>query len=90
MVERTVRITNAIGLHLRPAGVLARAMMKFECEVTLLAGEKTVNAKSIMNLMAACIKCGDEVTIRCDGADEQAALVEAARLIESGLGETGA
>lgn len=40
-----------------------------------------------MNIIAACIKCGSEVEIECSGADEQQALDEAVKLIESGLGE---
>ena len=56
-------------------------------DVNLVANGKTVNAKSIMNLIAACIKCGTEVEVQCSGPDEEAALLEAVRLIENGLGE---
>lgn len=61
--------------------------MKFDSDVNLVANGKTVNAKSIMNLIAACIKCGTEVEVQCSGPDEEAALLEAVRLIENGLGE---
>ena len=50
------------------------------------AGKK-INAKSVMLIIAACIKCGAEVTIECDGADEKEALAKAVELIESGFGE---
>ena len=40
-----------------------------------------------MAIVAAGIKCGTEVEVRCEGADEQAALDAAIQLIESGLGE---
>ena len=76
-----------MGMHMRPAGMFANAMMKFDSDVNLVANGKTVNAKSIMNLIAACIKCGTEVEVQCSGPDEEAALVEAVRLIDSGLGE---
>ena len=76
-----------MGMHRRPAGMFANAMMKFDSDVNLVANGKTVNAKSIMNLIAACIKCGTEVEVQCSGPDEEAALLEAVRLIESGLGE---
>ena len=76
-----------MGRHMRPAGMFANAMMKFDSDVNLVAGGKTVNAKSIMNLIAACIKCGTEVEVQCSGPDEEAALLEAVRLIENGLGE---
>lgn len=87
MVSKQIMITNPMGLHMRPAGVFANAMMKFDSEVTLVAGGKTVNAKSIMSLMAAGIKCGAQVEVQCSGPDEEAALLEAVRQIESGLGE---
>ena len=50
-------------------------------------GDKQINGKSIMNLMAACLKQGSEIEIQCDGPDEQAALDAAVKLIEAGLGE---
>lgn len=87
MVSKQTRISNPMGMHMRPAGMFANAMMKFDSDVNLVANGKTVNAKSIMNLIAACIKCGTEVEVQCSGPDEEAALMEAVRLIESGLGE---
>lgn len=87
MVSKQTKIVNPMGMHMRPAGMFANAMMKFDSEVNLVANGKTVNAKSIMNLIAACIKCGTEVEVQCSGPDEQAALTEALRLIDSGLGE---
>lgn len=87
MVSKQTKISNPMGMHMRPAGMFANAMMKFDSDVNLVANGKTVNAKSIMNLIAACIKCGTEVEVQCSGPDEEAALMEAVRLIESGLGE---
>ena len=48
---------------------------------------KPVNGKSIMNIMAACIKFGAELEIKCEGPDEEAALAKAVELVESGLGD---
>ena len=87
MVSKQTKIVNPMGMHMRPAGMFANAMMKFDSDVNLVVNGKTVNAKSIMNLIAACIKCGTEVEVQCSGPDEEAALVEAVRLIDSGLGE---
>lgn len=87
MVSKQTKIVNPMGMHMRPAGMFANAMMKFDSDVNLVANGKTVNAKSIMNLISACIKCGTEVEVQCSGPDEEAALVEAVRLIDSGLGE---
>ena len=87
MVSQETKNVNPMGMHMRPAGMFAQAMMKYDSDVTLVFGDKEVNAKSIMGVMAACIKCGSELEVRCSGPDEEAALAEAIRLIESGLGE---
>ena len=87
MVSKVTKITNEMGFHMRPANVFVTAMTKYQSNITLVVDNKTINGKSIMNIMAACIKCGTELTVECDGADEQAMLDEAVSLIESGFGE---
>ena len=87
MVSQKVTINNPQGLHMRPAGVIAREAGKFDSDVTIVFGDKRINAKSLVNIIAACIKCGAEVTVECDGADEKEALAKAVELIESGFGE---
>ena len=87
MVSKTLTVKNAQGFHMRPATVFAGAMGKFDSQITLEVGQKKVDGKSVMNLIAACIKCGATVTVCCDGADKQAALDTAVELIESGFGE---
>lgn len=87
MVSRTVKITNEMGFHMRPANLFVTAMTKYLSDINLTVNQKTINGKSIMNIMAAAIKCGAELTIECDGSDEQAMLDEAVALIESGFGE---
>ena len=74
MVSKKVTIVNAQGFHMRPANVFAAAMMKHPCDVTL-----RVNGKDV--------KCGNEVEVICNGAEEDAALAEAVEMIESGFGE---
>lgn len=87
MVSQKVVIKNTSGLHARPAGILAKEAMKCNSNVTILVGEKTVQVKSVLNLMAAAIKCGTEIELQCDGENEEAELKELVALIESGLGE---
>lgn len=87
MVSQKLVIKNEAGLHARPAGVLAQAAMKCRSNVLILVGEKRVQVKSILNLMAAGIKCGTEIELQCDGENEEEELRTLAALIESGLGE---
>ena len=87
MVFEDFTITNKMGLHMRPAQVFAVEMNKFFADVTIQCGGKDINAKGIMGLMAAGIQCGAQITVVCDGADEQAALDAASALISSAFGE---
>lgn len=87
MVSQKITIHNPQGLHMRPAGVFAKAMAKFQCNVSIVNNGVKTNGKSLLNIIGACIKCGAEVEIECDGVDEAEALQTAIELIESGLGE---
>jgi phosphocarrier protein len=87
MVSKETKVVNEMGFHMRPANVFVTAMTKYQSNINLIIGDKKVNGKSIMNIMAACIKCGTELTVECDGADEGAMLNAAIDLIESGFGE---
>ncbi len=87
MVSQKTKVVNKEGFHMRPANNFIKEMSKFKSKVTFLFDGKEINAKSIMNIMAACIKYGSELEVQCDGEDEQAALDKAIELIESGLGD---
>ena len=87
MVSQKTKVVNSQGFHMRPASVFVAEMAKFDSDIYLVAGDKEVNAKSLMNIIAACIKCGNEVEVICSGPDEEAALNEAVEMIESGFGE---
>lgn len=87
MVSKSFTIKNKMGFHMRPANVFVTEMTKFASDVEIEMDGKKINGKSIMNIMAACIKCGSEITVECSGADEAEALAEVTQLIESGFGE---
>lgn len=85
MVSATAKVIDKMGLHMRPAQNLIKEMTGYKSEITIIYKDTRINAKSIMNIMAACIKYGSEITIECSGEDEQAMLEKAVSLIESGL-----
>ena len=91
MVNGKVKIKNPTGLHLRPAGLFCKTAMQFKSKITVLKKKKhedvTANAKSVLSVLGACIKRGDETEIVCEGPDEEAALKEMVQLVEDGLGE---
>lgn len=87
MVSQKVVIKNPTGLHLRPAGILCKEAMEFKSMITFTFRDNTANAKSVLSVLGACIKCGDEIELFCDGVDEDEALKAMVKLIEDGLGE---
>ena len=87
MISKNLTVVNPSGLHLRPAGVLSQTAMKFKSDITIVSGEKKIVAKCVLNVMAAGIKCGTEITLVCDGEDEEEAMKTISQAIESGLGE---
>ena len=88
MVSKVVKVVNAEGLHMRPAGIIAKAAKEHpECEIMMKANGKDIKAKAVMQIMAAGIKCGSEVEIPADGENEDAALAKAVEMFESGFGE---
>ncbi|MDY5986035.1 HPr family phosphocarrier protein [Sporofaciens sp. SGI.106] len=87
MVSKKVRIINPTGLHLRPAGIFCNTAVKFDSKITFQYGNTNANAKSVLSVLGACIKKGDEIELICDGADEEEALAAMVKAIEDGLGE---
>lgn len=87
MVSKEFTINNKMGFHMRPANVFVTAMTKYKSDVFIEFNGKEINGKSIMNIMAACIKFGSNITVKCDGEDENEMLAEATALIEDGFGE---
>ena len=66
-------INDPAGFHARPAGAFVKKAKEFPCTVTIIKGDKSVNAVKLMALMGMGIKCGDTVTVQVEGADEETA-----------------
>lgn len=66
-------ITDEVGIHARPAGLLAKKAKEFESVCTIEKGGKSVNITKLMALMGLGVKQGDTVTVTCEGADEDKA-----------------
>ena len=87
MVSQKVMIKNPTGLHLRPAGILCTEAMQYKSLITFKFKDTTANAKSVLSVLGACVKSGDEIELVCDGEDEEDALKALVAAVESGLGE---
>ena len=66
-------IKDELGIHARPAGMLAKTAKGFESVITIEKDGKSVNAQKLMMLMGLGVKCGDIVKVTVEGADEEAA-----------------
>lgn len=70
--EITIRLEN--GLEARPVAMLVQVASQFDSTIYLEAGDKKVNAKSIMGMMSLGLDTGEKVTAIIEGSDEDAAL----------------
>ena len=88
MITKTVTVVNAEGMHMRPAGMIAKLAKEHpESEVIMKANGKEIKAKAVMQIMAAGIKKGTEVELVVTGGDEQAVIDEFAKMFDDGFGE---
>lgn len=73
MKEFKYVITDEMGIHARPAGLLVKAVKGYDCTVKMEKGGRTVDCKGIMGVMSLGAEKGDTVTLTFAGADEDAA-----------------
>lgn len=75
MKQITVKVIDPVGLHARPATVAVGTASKCACDVTVEYNGKVQNMKSIMGVMSLGVPTQADVTITCEGADEETAIV---------------
>lgn len=86
MATRTVTIASSVGLHARPASLFVEAVGETGLDVEIgRPGEMSVDAGSILGVMALGAKHGEEVVLTAEGADAEAALDRLAALLETDL-----
>ena len=85
MKEFMYTVKDAQGIHARPAGMLAKEAKKYESKTTIYKDEKSAEVTRLMALMALGIKCGQEVRVTVEGADEEVAAEEIKAFLEANL-----
>ncbi len=83
VVEKEVTIVPEEGLHARPAAQFVKTAKGYSSDIKVIKGGAEANAKSSLNLMTLGAKQGDELTIRAEGEDEEAAAEALAELIST-------
>jgi len=81
MIKKSVKICLSNGLEARPVALLVQVASQFESSVYLETNDKRVNAKSIMGMMSLGADMGEEITVVCEGNDEEAATVGVERFL---------
>ena len=74
MLEREITISNKLGLHARASAKLVQLLQGYKSNAFLIFKGREVNAKSIMGVMMLAAGVGNPITLRTDGADEEAAM----------------
>ncbi len=85
MTEATTTVVNEYGIHMRPGMQLTDIANEFNSEVTITAKGQEVNAKSILEVTMLGIACGDDITIKADGEDEEEMVAAIIELIDDGF-----
>jgi phosphocarrier protein len=85
MQQRRIVLTSGSGLHARPAAQFVQTATGFQSTVTVEANGKTVNAKSIMQILSLGAKGGTEIVIAAEGSDEAECISALSELLHSGL-----
>ncbi|MCD4706781.1 MAG: HPr family phosphocarrier protein [Candidatus Sabulitectum sp.] len=87
MTERIVTVPNKLGIHARPAAMIVRAAVEFDCEIWVESPADKVNAKSIMGVMTLAASGGTAITVSAEGTDETEAVEAIIKVVRSGFGE---
>lgn len=85
MKSFTYDVKDELGIHARPAGMLVKEAKKFQSVITLDNGVKTAEATKLMAVMSMGVKCGQTVTVKVEGEDEEAALEAMKSFFEKNL-----
>ena len=86
MKQFTYTITDPVGIHARPAGLLAKTAKALDSTVTIARTDgKSAQATRLMALMGLGIKQGDTVTVTVEGGEEEANCAAMAKFFADSL-----
>lgn len=85
MKEFNYEITDTLGMHARPAGLLVKQASAFKSKITISKEGKEVDAKKILGIMSLGAKKDHIITIKADGEDEEEAIEAISRFLKENL-----
>lgn len=83
MITKILIVQNRAGIHARPAAIIAQTCNKFESNITISKGDTSINAKSIMGVIAMGAGYNTELTLTVEGSDESEAVTVIEELFNS-------
>lgn len=87
VTEKSVTVSNPLGVHARPSAMIVQTASKFRSDVWLIKDGNQVNAKSMLGVMTLAAEMGSIVIIRADGSDEEKAVEALVKVFEMRFGE---
>ena len=87
MIEKTLVVTNKLGIHARPAGMIVDITGQAKSDISIVFEGSKANAKSILNVMMLAITPGSTVRFTADGADEEQVLNQLEQLFRENFHE---
>lgn len=85
MVKFEYTIKDELGIHARPAGMLAKAAKALDSEITIIKDGNSVGATKLMALMGLAVKCGETITVSIEGGNESASEAAMKKFLEENL-----
>ncbi len=85
--SKRVVIKNELGLHARPAALIARTARNAQSKIWIALDKNMVDATSVIDILTLACQKGCEITLMVDDASDTNVLNDIADLIESGFGE---
>lgn len=87
MISRDIVITNASGLHARPATFFIQKANSYKASIWVEKDDRKVNAKSLLGVLSLGIVKGTTITLIADGNDENEAVNGLVALVDGGFPE---
>lgn len=87
MFVKDVTVQNQVGLHARPATFFIQKANEYQSSIWVEKEERRVNAKSLLGVLSLGIIGGTSIKVIADGSDEQSAVDDLVKLVESGFAE---
>lgn len=85
MKSFTYVITDKEGIHARPAGLVVAEAKKYASSISIENKGKKADLKRIFGVMSLCVKCGEEILVTAEGADEETAAAGVEKVFKENL-----